>query len=211
MFIAYAATLIDPATFGALVTTDSQRVLPTLVLTHTPLLAQAIFFGAVLSAIMSCSSATLLAPSVTFAENVVKGFMPHMNDHAFLRVMRLCLVGFATMVLFYALNSELSIFGMVESAYKVTLAGAFVPLFFGAFWQRATSQGALAAIIFGIGSWVLIEVLVGEASLVPAQLVGLLISAVAMVIGSLLPQKIGGTPHTASGYLHEHAARSHPH
>lgn len=208
MFIAYAATLIDPG-FADLVNTDSQRVLPTLVLTHTPLLAQAIFFGAVLSAIMSCSSATLLAPSVTFAENVVKGFIPDMNDHAFLRVMRLCLVGFTAMVLFYALNSELSIFGMVESAYKVTLAGAFVPLFFGAFWKRATSQGALAAIIFGIGSWVLIEVMVGEQSLIPAQLLGLLVSAVAMVTGSLLPQKIGGSPHAPHGYLHEHA--SHPH
>lgn len=210
MFIAYAATLIDPVTFGTLVATDSQRVLPTLVLTHTPLLAQAIFFGAVLSAIMSCSSATLLAPSVSFAENVVKGFMPQINDHSFLRVMRLCLVGFAAMVLFYALNSELSIFGMVESAYKVTLAGAFVPLLFGAFWKRATSQGALAAIVLGIASWVLLEVMV-ENSLIPAQLIGLLVSAIAMVIGSLLPQKLGGTPAPAAGYLHEHAARSHPH
>lgn len=210
MFIAYAATLIDPATFGTLVATDSQRVLPTLVLTHTPLLAQAIFFGAVLSAIMSCSSATLLAPSVSFAENVVKGFMPQMSDHHFLRVMRLCLVGFAAMVLFYALNSELSIFGMVESAYKVTLAGAFVPLLFGAFWKRATSQGALAAILLGITSWILIEVMVKD-SLIPAQLIGLMVSTVAMVIGSLLPQKLGGTPAPAAGYLHEHAARSHPH
>jgi solute:Na+ symporter, SSS family len=209
MFIAYAATLIDPATFGALVESDSQRVLPTLVLTHTPLLAQAIFFGAVLSAIMSCSSATLLAPSVTFAENVIKGFVPDMNDRSFLRVMRLCLVGFAAMVLFYALHSELSIFGMVESAYKITLAGAFVPLLFGAFWKRATSQGALAAIILGIGSWVLVEVLVGEASLVPAQLLGLLVSAIAMVIGSLLPQKLGGSPAAPHGYLHEHASRRH--
>lgn len=209
MFIAYAATLIDPATFGTLVETDSQRVLPTLVLTHTPVLAQAIFFGAVLSAIMSCSSATLLAPSVTFAENVVKGFMPTMNDRAFLRVMRLSLVGFAGLVLLYALNSELSIFGMVESAYKVTLAGAFVPLLFGAFWKRATSQGALAAIIFGIGTWLLIEILLGEESLIPGQLVGLVVSAIAMVIGSLLPQKVGGSPAGPHGYLHEHA--SHPH
>lgn len=209
MFIAYAATLIEPEVFGKLVETDSQRVLPTLVLTHTPLLAQAIFFGAVLSAIMSCSSATLLAPSVTFAENVVKGFYPNMNDHDFLRVMRFCLVGFALMVLLYALNSELSIFGMVESAYKITLAGAFVPLVFGAFWKRATSQGALAAIILGIGSWVLVEVLVGEESPVPAQLIGLVVSALAMVIGSLIPQRIGGSPTPAHGYLHEHASQTH--
>lgn len=209
MFIAYAATLIDPAFFNGLIDQDSQLVLPTLVLQHTPLLAQAIFFGAVLSAIMSCSSATLLAPSVTFAENIVRGYMPHLDDRGFLKIMRFCLVGFAICVLLYALNSELSIFGMVESAYKITLAGAFVPLFFGAFWKRATSQGALAAIIGGIGSWVLIEVLVGEASLVPPQLVGLGVSATAMIAGSLLPQKIAGTPHEQPSYLHAHAA--HPH
>lgn len=209
MFIAYAATLIDPALFGKLVTEDSQRVLPTLVLQHTPVLAQAIFFGAVLSAIMSCSSATLLAPSVSFAENIVRGYMPHLTDKGFLRVMRICLVGFSLSVLLYALNSELSIFGMVESAYKITLAGAFVPLIFGAFWKRSTSQGALAAIIGGIGTWVLIEVLIGEESLIPPQLIGLGVSIIAMILGSLLPQKVGRKlPHHA-GFLHEHAA--HPH
>jgi len=211
MFIAYAATLIDPEVYGKLVTEDSQRVLPTLVLSHTPLLAQAIFFGAVLSAIMSCSSATLLAPSVSFAENIVKGYMPHLTDKGFLNVMRICLVGFACMVLLYALNSELSIFGMVESAYQITLAGAFVPLICGAFWKRATSQGALAAIVGGIASWVLIEVLIGEESLIPPQLIGLGVSALGMLLGSLLPQKIGGSPEKPPGYLHEHAARSHQH
>jgi Na+/proline symporter len=191
MFIAYSATLIDPAVFGKLVQEDSQRVLPTLVLTHTPLLAQAIFFGAVLSAIMSCSAATLLAPSVSFAENIVRGFVPSMTDVAFLKVMRLCLVGFALCVLLYALNSELSIFGMVESAYKITLAGAFIPLVFGAFWKHSTSQGALFAIIGGIGSWLIVELTLSEASLVPPQLIGLAVSSAGMIIGSLLPQKFG--------------------
>jgi Na+/proline symporter len=211
MFIAYSATLIDPAFFGKLVIEDSQKVLPTLVLQHTPVFAQAIFFGAVLSAIMSCSSATLLAPSVTFAENIVRGYIPHLGDKGFLRVMRICLVVFGITVLLYALNSERSIFGMVESAYKITLAGAFVPLIFGAFWKRATSQGALAAIIGGITTWVLIEILVGEKSLVPPQLIGLGVSILGMIIGSLFPQKIGGSPSAPHGYLHEHAARQHPH
>ena len=65
MFLAYAATLVDPMKFGALLEQDSQLVLPTLILQHTPILAQVVFFGAVLSAVMSCSSATLLAPSVS--------------------------------------------------------------------------------------------------------------------------------------------------
>jgi solute:Na+ symporter, SSS family len=201
MFIAYSATLIDPELFNRLIAEDSQRVLPTLVMQHTPLLAQVIFFGAVISAIMSCSAATLLAPSVSFAENIVRGFYPGMSDRSFLRVMRITIVIFACCVLLYALNSRMSIFHMVESAYKITLAGAFVPLFFGAFWKRATTQGALAAIFGGIGTWLLIETLIGEASLVPPQLIGLVVSILGMLIGSLLPQWIG----TASPYHDPHA------
>ncbi len=191
MFIAYAATIIDPAVFGQLAADDSQRVLPTIILQHTPLLAQVVFFGAVIAAIMSTSSATLLAPSVTFSENIVKDLMPHLTDSEMLKVMRLSLVGFAICVLIYALNSDLSIFGMVESAYKVTLAGAFVPLVFGVFWKKSTSQGALFAIIFGIASWLLIELLWAETLLIPAQLFGLVVSMISMVLGSLLPQRIG--------------------
>lgn len=191
MFIAYAATIIDPTVFGQLATDDSQRVLPTIILQHTPLLAQVVFFGAVIAAIMSTSSATLLAPSVTFSENIVKDLMPHLTDAEMLKVMRFSLVGFAICVLIYALNSDLSIFGMVESAYKVTLAGAFVPLVFGVFWKKSTSQGALCAIVFGVASWLLIEFLWAETLLIPAQLLGLVVSMLSMILGSLLPQRIG--------------------
>ena len=208
MFIAYAATLVDPAFFGNLIETDHQRVLPTLVLTHTPLLAQIVFFGAVLSAIMSCSSATLLAPSVAFSENILRGFFPGMGDRHFLWVMRATIVCFASIVLAFALNSETTIFGMVENAYKVTLAGAFIPLIMGIYWKRATTQGALAAIFGGILSWLLIEMLVGEESVVPPQLIGLGVSFVGMIIGSYLPQWVGRPSHTADPHavLHQHAA-----
>ncbi len=219
MFIAYSATLIDPELFTGLLESDSQLVLPTLVLQHTPVFAQAIFFGAVLSAIMSCSSATLLAPSVAFSENIVRGFFPHMGDHQFLRVMRITIVSFTAVVLGFALYSNASIFKMVENAYKVTLAGAFVPLFCGAFWKRATTQGALAAIFGGLASWLLVETLIGEASLVPPQLIGLAISMLGMVAGSLLPQWVGRpTPHAdIHAALHHRAAAEthhavdHPH
>ncbi len=216
MFIAYAATLIDPKLFADLLATDSQLVLPTLVLQHTPLIAQVFFFGAVLSAIMSCSSATLLAPSVTFAENVLKGFFPHMGDHAFLRTMRICLVVFAMMVLAFALNSESSIFKMVENAYKITLAGAFVPLAFGAFWRRATTQGALCASVGGLVCWVMVEVLIGDKSPVPAQLIGFCVAVLGMLAGSLLPQWVGhklpGRPlHELQAAAATHHVAAHPH
>ncbi len=191
MFIAYSATLIDPELFNGLMQNDAQLVLPTLVLQHTPVFAQAIFFGAVLSAIMSCSSATLLAPSVAFSENIVRGFFPGISDHLFLRLMRLTIVCFTCIVLGFALMTNASIFKMVESAYKITLAGAFVPLFFGAYWSRANTQGALASIIGGVFSWLLAEWLAPESPIIPPQLIGLAVSLTAMLIGSLLPQRIG--------------------
>ncbi|MBI5923392.1 MAG: sodium:solute symporter family protein [Betaproteobacteria bacterium] len=223
MFIAYSATLIDPGQYLPLLQSDSpadfQRVLPLLVMQQTPLFAQVIFFGAVLSAIMSCSSATLLAPSVTFAENIVRGFYPNMTDHQFLRVMRFTIVCFTVIVLVFALNTNASIFKMVENAYKITLAGAFVPLIAGAMWRRSTTQGALAATFGGLLSWLLVEFMIGEESMVPPQLIGLGVSMLGMVAGSLLPQRVGHGPpkHDLHAVLHHHAAAEthhvsgHPH
>ena len=194
MFLAYAATLVDPATFGELVKTDSQLVLPMLILNHLPVFAQVIFFGALLSAIMSCSSATLLAPSVSFSENIVRGFYPDMSDRSFLLVMRISLVVFAMIVLFVALNSRLTIFQMVESAYRVTLVTAFVPLAFGLYWRRATTQGAYFAMGAGLGTWLVAETFV-VSTIWPAQILGFLAAITGMLAGSLLPQRIGRAPH----------------
>ncbi len=65
IFIAYAAVVADPAMaklFGAEDAREIQRVLPDLVLSKMPLWAQVMFFGALLSAILSTASGALLAP-----------------------------------------------------------------------------------------------------------------------------------------------------
>ena len=192
MFLAYAATLIEPGVFGELIETDSQMVLPNLILHHTPLIAQIFFFGALLSAIMSTASATLLAPSVMFTENILKHFaLKHMSDQQMLRTMRIIVVTFGGLVLWFALHSESSIFHMVESAYKITLVGAFVPLAFGLYWKRANNQGALLSIVMGLSSWSLMEIVQPE-TYWPPQLVGLLMSVIGMLAGSLLPHKARG-------------------
>jgi len=219
MFLAYSATLVDPQLFGSLLQKDPQLILPTLILEHTPVFAQVIFFGALLSAIMSCSSATLLAPSVAFTENILKHFIfKNMNDHHFLRAMRLTLWGFGGVVLWVALNSQLSIFKMVESAYKITLVAAFTPLAFGLYWKRANTQGALMAMGLGLSSWILCEVFEPSA-IWPPQLIGLLMSIIGIIVGSLLPNIITKPlpEEDEHAYLHHHAASqtehvpAHPH
>ncbi len=189
MFLAYAATLIDPGKFGELLAQDSQLILPTLVLEHTPLLAQIVFFGAVLSAVMSCASATLLAPSVALSENVIRPALTRLNDSEFLRLMRVVLVGFALVVLAIALWSDATIYTLVVNTYKVTLVAAFIPLFAGLYWKRATTQGALCAIIGGATSWIGLEWFGPSDSIWPPQLVGFLVAAVGMVVGSLATKR----------------------
>ncbi len=190
MFLAYSATIIDPNVFGALIATDSQMVLPELILQHTPLIAQILFFGALLSAIMSTASATLLAPSVMFTENILKHFAyPHMSDRQMLRTMRIIVLTFGTIVLWFALHTNESIFKMVENAYKITLVAAFVPLAFGLYWKRANNRGALFSILFGLLSWLLMEKFY-TGTIWPPQLVGLIASIIGMLLGSLLPKRL---------------------
>lgn len=210
IFLAYSATLIDPEMVKSLIDTDPQMILPTLVLKHAPLFAQVVFFGALLSAIKSCASATLLAPSVTFTENILKPMLGDIRDKELLRWMRIVTLSFTLMVTLYAINSEMSIFKMVENAYQVTLVMAFIPLACGVYWKRATNQGAIVSIFMGFFTWVSMLIFAND-PLMPAQFAGLIASAVGMFAGSLLPQKIAGTPPEHPKFLHAHAASPHQH
>jgi Na+/proline symporter len=187
LYLAYSATIIDPGLVKKYLDTDPQMILPQLILTHAPLIAQVMFFGALLSAIKSCASATLLAPSVTFAENIVRGFFKNLSDQDLLKVMRITVLCFTVAVTLFAINSELSIFKMVENAYKVTLVAAFVPLAFGVYWSKANSLGALLAVLGGLIVWIGCEILAPEAIL-PPQLAGLLASIAGMLLGGLVPR-----------------------
>jgi len=144
MFLVASALIIMPEQAAALLADDPQKVLPTLVLEKMPFVMQVLFFGALLSAIKSTASATLLAPSVTFVENIWRQFRPHMGDQQELRTMRVTVLLFSALVLWYAIRMQgTSIYEMVSGAYQITLVGAFVPLVFGLYWKRATTQGAL--------------------------------------------------------------------
>ncbi|TVO54810.1 sodium:solute symporter family protein [Denitromonas halophila] len=185
LFLAYSAVQIDPALVERYMSEDSQLILPNLILNHMPFTAQVIFFGALLSVIMSTASGTLLAPSVTFSENILRGFMPKLSDRAFLQLTRVTVVVFAIIVTGYAMQTESTIHEMVENAYKVTLAAAFVPLAAGLYWRRANNLGAALAIVFGLTTWIALEFIAPE-GIIPPQLAGLCVSAVGMLIGGLV-------------------------
>ena len=190
MFIVASAVVVMGQQALDLARDDYQKLLPLFVLTKMPLLMQILFFGALLSAIKSTSSATLLAPSTSFVENILKNLRPHMKDREQLLAMRVTIVVFAGLVLAYAIAMKgTSIYELVSSAYQITLVGAFVPLVVGLYWKRATTQGAVASLAAGIGVWVMFLPQVSVwGEVFPGQLAGLLAGLVAMVVGSLAPQ-----------------------
>lgn len=189
MFIVASAVLVMPDTAAALLKDDPQKVLPALVMERMPLVLQIAFFGALLSAIMSTASATLLAPSTTFVENILRNLRPGMSDAVTLKAMRVSVLVFTGCVLTYAITMQgTSIYELVSGAYQVPLVGAFIPLVFGLYWSRATTQGALLAVAMGIGVWLLFVASPVLSEAFPQQLAGLLAALVGMVAGSLAPQ-----------------------
>lgn len=197
MFLVASALLIMPEEAAQLLKDDPQKVLPTLVLEKMPFVMQVLFFGALLSAIKSTASATLLAPSVTFTENIWRQFRPAGNDKSNLKTMRATVLVFSAAVLAYAIRMQgTPIYELVSGAYQVPLVGAFVPLVCGLYWRRATTQGAIASIVLGIGFWLLFLAMPWGA-VFPAQLAGLVASFVGIAGGSLAPQWVGNThtPH----------------
>jgi SSS family transporter len=188
MFLVVSALIIMPEQAAQLIQEDPQKVLPTLVMTQMPFVMQVLFFGALLSAIKSCASATLLAPSVTFTENIWRQFFPHQGDKQSLLAMRVTVLVFSVLVLLYAIQMQgSSIYEMVSGAYQVTLVGAFIPLLFGLYWAKATTQGAIFSIALGLSTWLLL-LMTPAGEEFPAQLAGVLASLAGMLIGSLAPQ-----------------------
>ncbi len=190
MFMVASALIIMPEATADLLKEDPQKVLPTLVMEKMPFIMQVLFFGALLSAIKSCASATLLAPSVTFTENIWRQFRPHVSDRENLLTMRISVLVFSICVLAYSIKMQgTPIYELVSGAYQVPLVGAFVPLTMGLYWKRATTQGALLAVFLGIGIW-LAGLNMNWGSAFPAQLAGVLSAFAGMVLGSLAPQWI---------------------
>jgi len=190
MFLVVSALIIMPEQAASLIAEDPQKVIPTLVMERMPFIMQVIFFGALLSALKSTASATLLAPSVTFVENIWRQFLPRVSDKQELRTMRIAVLIFSMCVCAYAIALQgTPIYEMVSAAYQVTLVGAFVPLVFGLYWQRATTQGAIFAIVLGVLTWLLF-LLTPAGETFPAQLAGFIAGIAGMLIGSLGPQAI---------------------
>jgi len=217
IFIAYAALVVDPSMsrlFAAEDAREVQRILPDLILGRMPIWAQVLFFGALLSAILSTASAALLAPASLFTENVIRPFAPRLRDKQFLLLLRVVLASFALAALVFAINSRSTMYEMVQNAYGVTMVSCLVPLVAGIYWKRANVPGAVLAVTLGLAGWGTAAWLAPDAML-PPVLVGLLASTFGMVVGATAAGRAPAptyarAPHDGAPSAAERAAQRRP-
>ncbi|AEE50483.1 sodium:solute symporter family protein [Haliscomenobacter hydrossis] len=161
---------------------DPQMILPEMVLAHGSLALQILFFGALLSAILSTTSGAMLAPATVLGENLVKPFLKNPTDKMMLNIMRTSVVFVAICAAIMA-NLKSNIYELVGDSSSLSLVSLFVPLTAGLFWKRASSVGAVASMLIGMAVWVFYEYI--QPSEIPSLVPGLMASILAMIIGSL--------------------------
>lgn len=167
---------------------NPEQLILTLIRDNTPIFIQVLFFGALVSAIISTASGALLAPGTLLAENVVKPFVSGISDTLRLSIIRVSVIVVAIGAILLALNPEASIYELVGEAYSATLVAAFIPLAVGLYSKKANAFGALTSIVLGILMWQYWEHYV--TSEIPATFVGFVASAFGIVFGTLISRFI---------------------
>lgn len=190
LFFGLAARMVHPELLA--LETDSQLLIPTLIINHISLPTQVLFFGALIAAIMSTASAAILAPASLLAQNVIKPLFREVSDRLELYLIRWGIILVAAIALFVAIEKG-NIYEIVGSSYSITLVAAFVPMAAGLFTKKANALGALLAMFFGVLAWQYVERTGGEDPVIPSIVVGLVLSTAGMVAGSIMARLVGST------------------
>ena len=170
LFISLCTKHLYPAQLSG----DYQLALPNMVLAHTTLPIQILFFGSLLSAIMSTTSSAILAPAAIFSENLLKPLAKEkFNDTQLLFLARISVLLFAGIATVMACMRS-NIYELVGESSVLSLVTLFAPLMLGLYWKRASSVGAMASMIGGLLAWIFFRVYkISIPALVPAVLISL--------------------------------------
>lgn len=145
IYLIIAIQVLDPS----LLSGDLQLALPQMVINNMPIWLQILFFGSLLSAIMSTCSGALLAPASLLSENIIKPLLnSKTDDKKLLLVTRFSVVIIGSTAFILALESQ-NIFSLVSEASVIGLVSIFVPFVASLFFGHTNSLAAACAMIIG--------------------------------------------------------------
>ncbi|MGB4958671.1 MAG: sodium:solute symporter family protein [Saprospiraceae bacterium] len=180
LYLITAAKIIDPA----LLTGDLQLALPELVIRQMPTWLQVLFFGSLMSAIMSTCSGALLAPASLLSENIIKPNLGHkINDATFLKLTRFSVIAISIAALILAFGTQ-NIFELVGEASVIGLVSIFVPFIATLFFDHTNHHAAVCAMV--AGSLVYITFRFFYITEINPLMPGLIASFLGLLIGSVL-------------------------
>ena len=184
LFIVLAASQLFPE----MVHDDAQKALPQAVLAYAPVWLQVLFFGSVLSAVMSTCSGALLAPASILAENLIKPLMKKPpSDMRFLWITRFSILGIGMVSLFMAMGRS-NIYELVAESSIFGLVSLLVPMTLALYGGQKKQLSAILAMVIGIVVWFCVDKLLNVD--IPAMFPGLLASIGGFYVGEWLGKAV---------------------
>ncbi len=157
---------------------NPEHILPMLALNYLHPVGMALVLGALLSAIMSSADSALLAPASIFGENIAKFFKKDLSDQQRLRLSRWAVPVLGVLSLMTGLYFK-AVYELIVNTWSVILVSLFVPLTAGLYWKKANRTSAVAAIVVGLVSWIVLEAVQSQ---YPADLMATALAALTMAV-----------------------------
>ncbi|WP_339161476.1 sodium:solute symporter [Siminovitchia sp. FSL W7-1587] len=126
---------------------DTQNTFASMAVAILPSGVLGLVIAAVVSALMSTASGTLLASSTLISNDIIKRFfLKNITDDQYLALSRVVttVIGILTIVCALWIQDVLV---ALDVAYAVLSGGIFAPVILGLFWKKATAKAAFYAII----------------------------------------------------------------
>jgi len=182
-FLPLVLVLYAKVLYPELLKGDTQLLLPGLILHSTSLWVKILFFGALISAIISTASGAILAPAAILSENIFKPYFTTITDKQLLLLSRICVLLVSGVGLIMALLKS-NIYELVSSSSALSLVSLFVPLVAGLYTKRLSSVAAVFSMVAGMVVWLITLWL--DTTINPL-LYGLLASIAGWVLGLCWP------------------------
>jgi solute:Na+ symporter, SSS family len=180
LFIGLAASQIYPE----LLEGDQKMIVLNLVLKFTSPIIQVLFFGALISAIMSTSSGAILAPASVIGENLIKPFFPKISDKSLLLWIRISII-FVTLQCIWMASKRQNIYELVGESSAFSLVSLFIPMVAGLKWKRANASGCIASMLAGWLVWFYFYIRPND---YPASMYGLIAGFLGLILGTFLEE-----------------------
>jgi SSS family solute:Na+ symporter len=172
--------------------TNTNLVLPTVVMTELPVWIGALALAAIFSAEVSTCDAILFMLSTSISRDVYQRFVNRAaSQDDVLRVARIAALAGGVMGMFLAIQLS-TVADALRIFYSLLIATLFVPVTAGLVWPRAGAREALAAIAGGVGTLLTVYFFTDRRGWWDPGTWGLIGSAVGF-LAMMLARRVGGS------------------